>query len=203
MTVLDCVKRESPVTAATLARKLGVTAMAVRQHLDSLESDGLVAYETPARARGRPAKIWRATTAADGYFPDSHAALAADLITQMREAFGEAGLNRLVVLRTAEQERAYAARLGLKSTLKARLDVLARVRSEEGYMAEVRREPETSAWLFIEHHCPICTAARACTGLCREELALFQRLLGGGFRVERISHILAGASRCTYRVTPR
>ncbi|HEY6578084.1 MAG TPA: MarR family transcriptional regulator [Rhizomicrobium sp.] len=198
--VLEAVKRQGPVTAELLATRLGVTAMAVRQHLDNLERDGLVRHETRGGGRGRPSKFWQATEAANGRFPDAHAALAADLIAQMRKAFGEEGLDRLVALRTAEQERAYAERVNTRTTLRARLDALARQRSEEGYMAEVRREPETGAWLFVENHCPICAAARLCTGLCREELALFQRVLGNDVRVERVSHILAGASRCAYRV---
>ena len=45
------------------------------------------------------------------------------------------------------------------------------------------------------------SAARLCTGLCREELALFHRVLGKDIRVDRLSHILAGAGRCAYRVT--
>ena len=65
-------------------------------------------------------------------------------------------------------------------------------------MAEVRRDGED--FLFVENHCPICAAARLCTGLCREELALFKRVLGSGIEVERTSHILAGAGRCAYRV---
>ena len=81
------------------------------------------------------------------------------------------------------------------------LAALTRLRSDEGYMAEFRRDPETSGWLFVENHCPICAAARLCTGLCREELALFRRVLGKDVRVERVSHILAGAKRCAYRVT--
>ncbi len=200
--VLDLLKREGPVASATLARTLGVTAMAVRQHLYGLEGDGLAANEARANGRGRPAKFWRATPKADASFADSHSALAADLVVQMRKAFGEDGLDRLLKLRTADQEKSYGARLGAKQSLKARLEALARVRSEEGYMAEVRRDPETGAWLFVENHCPICAAARLCTGLCREELALFGRVLGRDVRVERVSHILAGAGRCAYRVTP-
>jgi len=53
----------------------------------------------------------------------------------------------------------------------------------------------------VENHCPICAAARLCTGLCREELNLFRKVLGRDVRIERISHILAGANRCAYRVT--
>jgi predicted ArsR family transcriptional regulator len=199
--VLDLLKREGPVASEDLAARLGITAMAVRQHLAGLEGEGLAAHETRAGARGRPAKLWQATAAANGRFADSHSALAADLVVQLRKAFGEEGLDKILKLRTAEQEKIYGARVADKRSLKARLDALARVRSQEGYMADVRRDPETGDWLFVENHCPICAAARLCMGLCREELALFNRVLGSDVRVERVSHILAGANRCAYRVT--
>lgn len=201
--VLDLIKREGPIATEDLAARLGVTAMAIRQHLAGLESEGLATYETRAGARGRPAKLWQATAAANGRFADSHSALAADLVVQMKKAFGEEGLDKILKLRTAEQEKTYGARVAEKHSLKARLDALARIRSQEGYMADVKRDPETGDWLFVENHCPICAAARLCTGLCREELALFNRVLGSDVRVERVSHILAGANRCAYRVSPK
>jgi len=199
--VLERLKREGPISADSLAQHLGITAMAVRQHLYALEAAGEASHAEQARPRGRPVKLWHATEAADVRFADSHSMLAADLIAQVRKAFGEEGLDRLLKLRNAELEKAYRAKTDRAQTLKAKLDALARIRSAEGYMAEVRREPETGEWLFVENHCPICAAARLCTGLCREELALFHRVLGKNVKVERLSHILAGAGRCAYRVT--
>jgi predicted ArsR family transcriptional regulator len=201
--VLALLKREGPVSADILAVRLGLTAMAVRQHLQSLSLAGLAVYETEQRPRGRPVQLWRATARADPSFADSHSALAGDLIVQMRKAFGEEGLDKLLRLRTAEQEKIYRAETDGKSGLKSRLDALAKIREREGYMAEVRRDPETGGFLFVENHCPICAAASLCAGLCREELALFTRVLGKDVKVERISHILAGAGRCAYRVTQR
>jgi predicted ArsR family transcriptional regulator len=200
--VLELLKREGPVSSEWLAERLGVTAMAVRQHLAGLEAAGLATSETRPSGRGRPAKLWKTTSAADVHFPDSHSALVADLISQMKRAFGDEGLDRLLRLRTADQEKSYRARMGEKSSLKSRLQALARIRAGEGYMAEVRRDPETGGWLFVENHCPVCAAAKLCTGLCREELALFERVLGPEVKVERISHIVAGAGRCAYRVSP-
>jgi len=197
--VLEQVKRDGPVAAESLAAKLGVTGMAVRQHLEHLEKAGLVEHKPSSGGRGRPSKLWQATGAAECFFANSHAALAVDLINQMRRAFGEEGLERLIAFRTAEQERMYAPQVARGKSLGARLHRLAGIRSEEGYMAEVRKDGP-GAWLLLEHHCPICSAARACSGICREELRLFQRVLGNDVRVERVSHILAGAQRCAYRV---
>jgi predicted ArsR family transcriptional regulator len=199
--VLDLVKREGPIAAESLAKKLGITGMAVRQHLTGLEAEGLAHHEAGPAARGRPAKYWQATEKAATHFPDSHAQLTVDLITQMKKAFGEDVLDKLLKLRTADQARHYREATTRAHSLKARLEALAAIRSKEGYMAEVRREAETGAWLFVENHCPICAAARFCTGLCREELSLFHKVLGRDVKIERISHILAGAGRCAYRVT--
>jgi predicted ArsR family transcriptional regulator len=200
--VLALLKREAPVSADSLAEMLNLSGMAVRLHLGAFLMEGLAEYDTQARPRGRPVQMWRTTTKADAHFGDSHSALAVDLLSQMRKAFGEDGLDKILKLRTAEQEKAYRAKTDAARSLKGKLDQLARIRSAEGYMAEVRRDEATGDWLFVENHCPICAAARLCTGLCREELALFHRVLGKGVKVERLSHILAGAGRCAYRIQP-
>jgi predicted ArsR family transcriptional regulator len=199
--VLALVKREGPAAADALAAQLGVTAMAVRQHLQGLELEGLVAQVEADRkpARGRPARLWRTTAAGDRRFADAHAGLTVDLIRQMRQAFGEAGLDRLLALRTAEQISLYGAEVDPRAPLRARLVALAAIREREGYMAELREDEV--GFVLLEHHCPVCAAARICTGLCREELALFAAVLGDDVKVERTAHLLAGAGRCAYRIT--
>lgn len=199
--VLSLLKREGPVSADSLSQRLGITGMAVRLHLNALLTEKLAQFEIEARPRGRPVQMWRAAPSADERFADSHAALAVDLVSQMKKAFGEKGMDTILKMRTAEQEASYRASIDGVSSLKGKLERLAKIRSAEGYMAELRRDPEGGAWLFVENHCPICAAAKLCSGLCREELTLFSRLLGPGAKVERTSHILAGAGRCAYRVT--
>jgi predicted ArsR family transcriptional regulator len=85
--------------------------------------------------------------------------------------------------------------------LEKKLSELAFVRTEEGYMAEVRDEGDGN-YLLVENHCPICAAANACQGFCTTELELFRSILGPGVKVERVEHIVSGDKRCAYRVTP-
>ena len=200
--VLEILKRDGPISADSAAEKLAITSMAVRQHFAALKEAGLaISGAGASQGRGRPLQLWRATPAADSHFADGHSALASDLILQMKRAFGDEGLDKLLKLRNADLEKTYRAKTDRALTLKAKLDALAKLRSAEGYMADVRREPETGEWLFVENHCPICAAARLCTGICAEELALFHRVLGKDVKIERLSHIVAGAGRCAYRVT--
>ncbi|MDJ0944324.1 MAG: transcriptional regulator [Kiloniellales bacterium] len=199
--ILDMLKRRGPLTATEIAETLAVTAMAVRQHLYALQDEALVAYSEQPRPIGRPAKLWRLTEASDRFFPDAHAELTVDLIKGIREAFGAEGMDRLLAIRTRDQIVAYRRRIGGQRSLAKRLEALAEIRSEEGYMAEVRKA-EDGTFLLIENHCPVCHAAAACTGLCAAELSVFQAVLGLEVEVSRGDHILAGARRCAYRVAP-
>lgn len=199
--LLERLKRDGGQDAGALAAALGVSAMAVRQHLYALEAEGLVAFEEEARPLGRPAKLWRLTAAADRFFPDAHADLTLSLLGALRGAFGEAGLEKLLAVRTAEQIAQYGERVCPADPLAARLAALAAIRSEEGYMAAVL-DDGSEGFLFVENHCPVCAAAKVCQGLCASELEVFRSVLGPDATVERSDHILAGARRCAYRVRP-
>ena len=193
-------KLEGPLAAQALADALGVTAMAARQHLYDMEKSGLVTFSAPAGGRGRPTKLWRLTPAADRYFPDAHADLAVDMIAAMKTAFGDSGLDAMLAVRSEQQIAAYRREVDATAPIAERVGALAAIRTREGYMAQVADAPD-GAVLLIENHCPICAAARACSGLCRQELAVFQAVLGDDVSVERTDHILAGARRCAYRIT--
>ena len=60
--ILYQIKRLGPQTVKSLAENLGVTTMAVRQHLSQLAEDGLVSSQDPElQKRGRPVKSWKLT----------------------------------------------------------------------------------------------------------------------------------------------
>ncbi len=199
--LVHLLKTEGPLTSAELAKRLGVTAMAVRQHLYGLQGEKFVTVEERPVPIGRPAKHWQLTPEADRLFPDAYAELSVSLLGAMADAFGPDGLKRVLESRCGRQQTAYAARIANSSSLKEKLRQLARVRTEEGYMAEVK-PGENGSLLFIENHCPICAAATACQGFCTAELDLFRQVLGTGVGIEREEHIVSGARRCTYRITP-
>ena len=198
--VLDALKTAGPSTAAVVAQSLGVTTMAVRQHLQVLEDQGLVEARPQApKGRGRPSVHWALTEKAQGQFPDSHAELTVGLLEAARRAFGDEGLERLVAERSEDQLRDYRARLAGAKSLGERVERLAARRSAEGYMAEAVAD-DGGGFTLVEHHCPICAAARRCSGLCAAELDVFRRTLGEGVEVERTRHLLGDDDRCAYRI---
>src|SRR5713226_6147774 len=198
--IVRLLKQEGALDSASLARRLKLTPMAVRQHLYALQREKLVSAEERPVPVGRPAKYWRLTREANRLFPDAYAELNVALIDAVGDTFGAAGVERLLESRLSRQRADYSARIARSAPLKKKLRQLVRVRTEEGYMAEVR--PDGSAFLFIENHCPICAAATACQGFCATELDLFRAVLGPDVSVERAEHIVAGDRRCAYRITP-
>jgi predicted ArsR family transcriptional regulator len=199
--IVKLLKSEGALDSARLAARLRVTPMAVRQHLYALQREKLVAAEERRGALGRPKKYWRLTREADRLFPDAYAELSVSLIGALGEALGPTGVQQVIATRAAKQTADYRARMPADAPLERKLKALARVRTEEGYMAEVRRDGD--GFLFIENHCPICAAASMCQGFCSSELEVFQSVLGPDVSIARAEHIVSGDRRCVYRVGVR
>ena len=199
--ILSTLKTRGALGIPDMAKVLDVTVEAVRQQMAKLQAEGLVDAESRPAGRGRPTQIWRLTGAGHARFPDTHAEMTVQMISAVIRVFGDKGMDQLIDAREETMRTNYLEALRGARSLKARLERLAEIRSREGYMAEFRTEGD--GFLFIENHCPICTAARACTGFCRSELQLLGDLLGPGVSVSRIEHVLAGARRCAYQVSPK
>jgi predicted ArsR family transcriptional regulator len=197
--LLYLLKSRGPLGAGELARRLGITAVGARQHLAKLSARGLVAGEDRAGGVGRPKRIWALTAAGHARFPDTHAELTAGLIAGIRRAFGAGGLDRVIRERQAETLAVYRGALRRHAKLGALARALAKLRTQEGYMAEVEAQADGS-FLLIENHCPICIAAKTCQGFCRSEAELFRAAFGRGVAVERQEHLLSGGRRCVYRI---
>ncbi|MES2947694.1 MAG: metalloregulator ArsR/SmtB family transcription factor [Pseudomonadota bacterium] len=199
--ILFLLKTRGPATAQQLAEQLQLTSMGVRKHLEAWQEKGQVLSEDRADKVGRPARYWLLSEAGHARFPDRHSELTVQLIAQVRTLFGEAGLEKLITAREHSSEASYQARMVGTKSLSQRLAKLVQARDEEGYMAQLEKQPDGS-FLLIENHCPICAAATACQGFCRSELDVFRRTLGPGNTVDRVEHALAGARRCVYSIKP-
>ncbi len=199
--ILYQIKRLGPQSVKSLAETLDVTTMGVRQHIAQLAADGLIeALPEEPQPRGRPVKPWKLTEKGHQRFPDAHAQVTVDLILSVRELLGESALDKIIEKRTRETFELYRRELDKHKTLAGKISQLARIRTNEGYMAEVLEQE--GEFILSEHHCPICVAAKSCQGFCRSELDVFRKLFDGSAIVSREDYILNGARRCSYRITP-
>lgn len=198
--ILHMLKSQGALTAKTIAGELKLTTMGVRQHMQALEESGDVDFKDEKAARGRPTRYWSLTEKSNSLFDDRHDELSIQLIDSVIAIFGDDGLEKLIEHRESTIKTHYAQILADKIDLVSKLDALAKVRSDEGYMATVEQEGDIY-WL-LENHCPICAAATKCQNFCRSELEIFQMLLKDLASVIREEHIVNGSRRCAYKVTP-
>src|SRR5688572_18889000 len=116
--IVKLLKTDGPIDSAQLAERLGLTAMAVRQHLYALQRESLVTAEERPVPVGRPAKFWQLTREADRLFPEAYAELSVALIDALKDTFGDEGLNRVLDSRCARQRADYARRIRPADSLK-------------------------------------------------------------------------------------
>ena len=196
--LLRHLKVQGPQTTRALAERLGISLPAVRQHTRRLANEGVIRMTALRGSVGRPRQRWSLTELGHRRFPDAHADATVALIASIRSTLGEDALASVISDRYRATIASYRDRMGGAEALPEQLERLCAIRSDEGYMAEVQAEAD--GYLFIEHHCPICTAAEACQGFCTNELRLFRELLGDQVNVDRVEYLITGDRRCAYRV---
>src|SRR5688572_15672060 len=114
--LVERLKHVESASAGELAAEFGLTDTAVRQHLEVLQTMGLVRrLEGRAAGRGRPASRWQLTLAAGPAFADRHADLTVDLVESIRSSLGEDALDSVLAARAERQVETYRRTVGTGS----------------------------------------------------------------------------------------
>lgn len=192
--ILALLKRRGEMTTAQLAEVIGITSMGVRQHLNGLERDDLVTIVVARQKRGRPTYRYRLTESAEALFPARYGQIALDLLDHLVQLDGSDKIDNLFAQRMATLEQKYGGRMAGQD-LAGQVEELARIRDDEGYMAESERVTDEE-YTIVEHHCPIYAIAKRYPQACQYEHELFTRTLGG--EVQRVEHKVSGDARCLY-----
>lgn len=199
--ILHTIKREGVVTAKQLADDLNITTMGARQHLQSLEEEGVLAFHDVKAKVGRPTRHWSLTQVGHDKFADRHSELTIQVIEAVEQLFGADGLAKVTAEREAKTLHTYQQAMQSCDSIDSKLRRLVELRESEGYMAEY--EATEDGYMLYENHCPICKAAKTCRNLCDSELTIFQTLLGEECLVTRTEHIIDGHRRCAYHIIVR
>ncbi len=185
-------------SAAALGEELGLSAAAIRRHLDAMLALGTIRALEPGaqegRGRGRPARTFALTEAGRESFPHAYDDLATAALRYLAEQGGPEAVAAFANARVADLETRYADRLaGVAPT--DRPAELAAALSEDGYAASV------TDGKVCQHHCPVQHVAEEFPELCAAETEVFSRLLGSP--VLRLTTIAHGESCCTASLTER
>lgn len=196
--ILMQLKMRGEATALLIAEELGITKEGARKHLLNLSEAGLVEATVKSDGVGRPSTYYSLTEKGLSRFPNTHADITVQLLQSVKKLLGENALDLLISDRETVIYERYEKEMEGSKTVEQKLDVLSKKRSEEGYIAEWKKEDDV--YYFIENHCPICAAATECQGFCRSELKNFKQLIGEEYDMERTEYIIENGNRCVYKI---
>lgn len=191
---------KGPSTAAALAEGLDLTPAAVRRHLEQLLEDGLVEARDQrpagARGRGRPARVFALTEAGRDRFDQQYDDLAVQALRFLAETGGPEAVRAFADRRAAFVEEQFAG-IAANNPDMSPAEVLARIFTDEGYAASVRKLPEAlhGADQLCQQHCPVAHVAHEFPELCEAETAAISRVLDT--HVQRLATIAHGDGVCT------
>jgi predicted ArsR family transcriptional regulator len=199
--ILIHLRRFGPSSPDAVASAVEASRTGVLQQLHALEAAGLVSHAAEKHGVGRPRHVYDVTPEAQGLFPVDYGGFASGLLKAIEAVGGDDLVEQVFAARRRQigdrVRRRMDERLPEDAPLADRVQVLADLQDEAGYLAEAARTDDGVLHLR-EHNCAIDRIARRTSAPCDAELALFRELLGPD--VVRESHIASGDRCCSYVV---
>jgi predicted ArsR family transcriptional regulator len=191
-----------------LANVMKISRMAVHKHLAILQKRGLVeSIETRGHV-GRPRMVYQLTSQSKTVFPKSYSAIATHALDFIERNMGKEGVEKVLHERQSELFDQYYKRLK-ELDFDKRVKELARIRDEEGYMAESKKTSKSGSTvgggggkhILLEYNCPIIHIAEKHWEACSTETELFEKLLDA--KIETTHRAAKGDLICKFLIKER
>ncbi|WP_188069733.1 helix-turn-helix transcriptional regulator [Brevibacillus brevis] len=194
--ILHMLKVKGSLPVSDMAVELGITEMAVRRHLNTLERDNLIKSTLVRQAMGRPTNVYSLSQEADELFPRNYSHLTLDFLLDIKEIDGLSKIEMLFRRRENRLEETY--RSYMQGDLENRVAKLAELQNDKGYMVEWEKDENGDGYRIQEFNCPISQVAREFNQACSCELSLFRRVLNAN--VEQTTCMAKGGDKCVFHI---
>ncbi|MGB5633607.1 MAG: iron-sulfur cluster biosynthesis transcriptional regulator SufR [Waterburya sp.] len=199
--ILQSLLRHGQAAARQLAQDLNLSTQAIRRHLNELEADGLIEYQSVQQGMGRPQHLYQLSSEGrDRLSPQKYSEFAVSFLDTLAETAGKEQVSKVLEKQWQRKAAEYRDRLG-QGNLQQRINKLVQLRQEEGYMAEVHQASaqQTQKFVLVEHNCAISDVAESYPSICGHELEMFTAVLPDCI-VQRTQWINNGEHRCGYSI---
>jgi predicted ArsR family transcriptional regulator len=184
-----------------LSKAMKISRMGVHKHLTLLQKRGLIESVETRGNVGRPRMMYQLTSQSKTIFPKSYSAIATHAIDFIERNMGKEAVEKVLRERQSELFDEYYKRLK-NLEFDKRVKELARIRDEEGYIAESKKDPKKNRkHVILEYNCPIIHIAEKHWEACSTETELFEKLLGA--EVETTHRAAKGDLVCKFLIKER
>jgi predicted ArsR family transcriptional regulator len=174
--ILHLLKKDVSLSVNELTDCLGITHMAVRKHLNSLEKDGMVRSQEVKQPMGRPLQTYLLTEKGESLFPKNYEGITIEFLLDIKDLYGEDVVNALFEKREKRLTNEYSERMKSAKSMTLKINELVKIQNEKGYMANISQiEPNT--YELVEHNCPILAVAHQFKVACSCETELLKNVL--------------------------
>lgn len=198
--VLNHIISDGPISAAAIAKMMGLTAAGVRRHFTYLEENGQIEVFTdarPAGARGRPSRKYVATPQAHGQETGAYPEIAIEVLNFLSKVGGPEAIEEFATQRFAQAAKRYQPFI-TASDPATRVEQLAQELSKDGFAASVRPVEGIPMLQLCQGQCPVQHVAAQFPQLCDAEAKVFSELLG--VHTQRLVTLAGGGHVCTTNV---
>jgi predicted ArsR family transcriptional regulator len=180
-----------------LSKAMKISRMAVHKHLSDLQDRGLVESIEIRNGVGRPIMQYSLTGTGKTAFPKSYGEIATHALNYIEKKIGKDAVESVLRERQKELFEKYSNRMqGMEFNEKIR--ELAKIRDEEGYIAESKKDRKGNSHTLLEYNCPIIMIAEKHWEACSIETELFEHVLDA--KVEVTHRAAKGDSICKFLI---
>jgi predicted ArsR family transcriptional regulator len=180
-----------------LSKAMKISRMAVHKHLSDLQDRGLVESIEIRNGVGRPIMQYSLTGSGKTAFPKSYGEIATHALNYIERKIGKDAVESVLRERQKELFEKYSIRMkGMEFNEKIR--ELAKIRDEEGYIAESKKDRKGNSHTLLEYNCPIIMIAEKHWEACSIETELFEHVLDA--KVEATNRASKGDSICKFMI---
>ena len=193
--ILQTLLNNPKSTINDLANSVGINAISVRHHLNSMLADGLVTSEEERHGVGRPRLVYYLTDEGLERFPTRYFRLANRLLDQLKGALPASAIESLFSTMATELADEHA-RQTKNMSFEEKLNFLKKLLAEEGFIVEWEKVGED--YHIREITCPYLQVGQEHPQVCLVDQTLISMVLS--IPAQKISCVLTGDNHCTYVV---
>lgn len=173
--VILSLKSKGPLSLKELSEELGISKMAVLNHIQSLEAKGMIARHLVKSSVGRPHYAFVAKEASKHSIASSEDSMLEGLIDYMERTGNSKLALDFLKERYDNVRTTYGERLARVKPEK-RVEALADFREEENYYPELK-STGNGTYELLEFNCPIYRISKRIGAACSLETQLFSSVL--------------------------